>query len=118
MSLNQGLILDIVAIDAERGDGLGQVIIEFLFLLFANFVRHMTGVAPHVESGVAAAFFGNVHALIVAIQTEVLALFSRRRFQQLILVIGSMRIMTFNAVTHCGWMNRSLQRGRVLVGCR
>ena len=116
MSLDQGLILDIVAIDAERGDGLGQVIVEFLFLLFADFVRHMAGLASHVEGGVPAAFFGDVHTLIVAIQTEVLALLSRRRFQQLILVVGSMRVVTFNAVAHCGRMDRSFERRRVLVG--
>ena len=76
----------------------------------------MARLASHVEGGVAAAFFGDVHALIVAIEAEVLALLSRRWFQQLILVVGSMRVVTLNAVAHCGRMNRSFERCCVLVG--
>src|ERR1019366_2651397 len=93
VSLDERGILDVVAVDAERGDGLSQVIVEFLFPLFANFVRDVAGVASHVEGGVAAAFFGDVQTLIVAIETEVLALLSRRGFQQLILVFGNMRVV-------------------------
>ena len=74
MGLDERGILDVVAVDAERGNGLGQVIVEFLLSLFADFVRHVAGVASHVEGGVAAAFFGDVQALVVAIEAEVLAL--------------------------------------------
>src|ERR1017187_7475116 len=81
VSLDERGVLDVVAVQAQRGDGLGQVIVEFLLPLFANFVGRVAGAASHVEGGVAAAFFGDVHSLIVAIKTEVLAFLSRLGFQ-------------------------------------
>ena len=81
VSLDEGFVLDVVAVDAECRDSLGQVTVKFLLSLFADFVGRVAGVTSHVEGGMAAAFFRNVQALVMAIETEVRALVSRRGFQ-------------------------------------
>lgn len=58
--------LHIMAVDTERRGSFGQVIIELRLTYLAGFVRGVAGVAAHIESGVAAAFLGNVQAGIVA----------------------------------------------------
>jgi hypothetical protein len=115
VSLDERGIFDVVAVDAESGDGLVQMIVEFLLAFFADFVSRVASVASHVERGVAAAFGGNIRSLTVAIEAEVLAFFSGSGLQQLILIVGSMRIVTLKAVAHGGRMHSALQRGRVLV---
>ncbi len=69
MGLNERFVFDVVAVDTECGHGLGQVIIELLLSLFPDFVRRVAGVAAHVQGSMAAAFFGDIHALVVAIET-------------------------------------------------
>ena len=76
VSLDERGILDVVAVDAERGDGLDQMIVKFLLSLFANLVRGVAGVASHVERGVATTFFRDVQTLGVAVEAEVFALFA------------------------------------------
>lgn len=116
VSLDERCVLGVVAVDAQRRDRLGQVIVEFLFAFFADFVCHMAGVTSHIEGGVAAAFFWHVQTLGVAIETEVFALLSGRGFQQLIPVVGTMRVVTFDAVAYGGRMHGAFQRGRIFVG--
>ena len=81
VGLDERGVLGVVAVEAERGDGFGQVIVKFLLALFSDFMDGVAGVASHVESGVAAAFFGDIQSLTVAIETEVFALRSRSGFQ-------------------------------------
>ena len=61
-------VLWIVAVGAERGAGLGQVIAEFGVRRRAGFVGDMAGFAAHIERRVAAAGGRNVQALVVALQ--------------------------------------------------
>src|SRR5208282_2317261 len=81
VSLDEGCILDVVAINAKRGDGLRQVIVELLLALFANLVRRVAGVASHVESRVATAFLWNIRPLSVAGEAEIVFLVARGRLQ-------------------------------------
>ena len=76
VSLLQGCVFDIVAIDAKCRRALFQVEVELGLAGFSGFVGRVASVASHVERGVAAAFFGDVESLFMAIQAEVLTLVS------------------------------------------
>jgi hypothetical protein len=71
--LDETRIFDVMAIYAECRDSLRQVIIEFLFSLFADVMGGVASVTAHVESGVPAAFLRHIHTLVVAIETKVRA---------------------------------------------
>jgi len=116
VSLDEGGILDVVTVDTEGRNRLGQVIVEFLFPLFADLVRNVAGIATHVEGGVAAAFFRDVQTLVVTIEAQILALLSCRGFQQLILVFGYVRIVALEAIANGGSVYCALDVGGVLVG--
>ena len=113
--LEQGSIFDVMAIDAQRRNRLGQVIVELLFTALSDLVRRVTGVATHIKRGVTAALFGDVHAFRMAIEAEVFSLVSIRRFEQLELVIGSMRIVALDAVANRGRMDRAFERRGILI---
>src|SRR5208337_26329 len=81
MRLNQTGILRIVTIDAQRGSVLGQVVINFALASLTRLVRDMTGVAPHVESGVAAALLRDIRSLRVAGEAKIVFLFPGGRLQ-------------------------------------
>ena len=74
MRLLQARVLDVVAIDAKRRSALGQMKIKLGLAGFSGLVGRVAGVASHVERGVAAAFFGDVQSLRVAVQAEILLL--------------------------------------------
>jgi len=116
VGLDQRGVFDVMAADAKRGNGFGQVVVELLLALFANFVGRVATVASHVQSGVTAALFGNVEALSVAGEAKIVLLIAGHGFQQLILIVGSVRVMAFDAVADGGRMDRPFQRGRVLIG--
>lgn len=113
--LDQGSILDVMAIDAQRRNRLGQVSVELLFTALSDLVRRVTGVATHIERSVTTPFFGDVQAFRMAIETEVFSLVSISRFEQLKLVIGSMRIVALDAVADRGRMNRAFERRSILI---
>ena len=106
----------IVTVEAQRRARLGQVIIELLFALLANLVGDVAGVAAHIQRRVPAAFLGNVDALVMAGEAEVLCLVSRRRLQELILVVGLMRIMALQAIANRRGMNCPVKAGGVHIG--
>ena len=106
----------VVAIDAKRWGRLSEVIVELSLAHLTRFVRDVAGVAAHVEGCMPAAFLGNVLADLVATQTEVFFLISRDWFEQLILILRSMRIVALHAVTHSRRMNRTFHVGGILVG--
>src|SRR5580692_2260186 len=116
MRLLQVVAFYVVAIDAKRWGRLGEMIVELSLAHLTRFVRDVAGVAAHVEGCMPAAFLGNVLADPVATQTEVFFLISRDWFQQLILILRSMRIVALHAVTHSRRMNRTFYVGGILVG--
>ena len=77
VSLDERLVFDVVAVDAQGWDRLRQVIVEFLFPPFADFVSRMTGVTPHIERGMATSFFRHIQPLRMAIETEIFPLLAR-----------------------------------------
>lgn len=81
MRLLQRRILHVVAIHAECGSSLSEVIIELRFANFSNFVSRMASVASHIERGMAASLLWDVESLLVAIEAEILAFVARLRLQ-------------------------------------
>jgi hypothetical protein len=105
----------IVTVQAELRRGFREVEIKFLFAQFTSFVSYMTCLATRVQRGVPAAIFRNVKANIVAAQTEILFLITGRWFEQLVLVVRGMRVMTLYAIANCGRMYRTFHSSSILV---
>src|ERR1039457_6313923 len=116
LRLDQAGVLGIVAIEAQRRRRLGQVIIEFDLALLADLVSYVASLATHVQRRVTAALLRNVQSLLVAREAEVLVGPTRSWLQQLVLVVGSVRIVTLEAIANCRRMDRAFQVGGVLVG--
>jgi hypothetical protein len=76
----------------------------------------VASLATHVQRRVPAALVGHVESLLMAGEAQVFVRAARRWLQQLVLVIGRMRIVTLEAIADRGRMNRSLQFGCILVG--
>lgn len=114
--LDQLFVLRVVTIQAERGRSFRQVVIEFLFAGLADFVGHVTGIAAHVESCMAAAALRNIGALGMAGEAEILFRVAGGRFDQLKFIVRLVRIVALNAVAHGGGMYRALQVRGVFVG--
>ena len=114
MRLLQARVLRVMAVETERGGGLGQMEIELGLACFSRLVGEVAGLASQIERGMTAAFFRDVQSLCVALETEILSLVSRLRFQQLILVVASVGVVTLNAVAHCRRMHCPVKGRRVL----
>ena len=112
----QRRILNIVTVHAQGGYSLGQMKVVLLRQIGTGLVRHMAGVAAHVESRVTAALLWNVLALIVAGETEVFLFSADCRFQQLILVVAGVRVVAGEAVANRWLVNRTLNLCRVFFG--
>lgn len=116
MGLLQACVLDVVAINAQCRSALGQMEVELGLARFPGLVGRVAGVASHIERGMAAAFFGDVQSLLVAIETEILAFVSRLGFQQLILVVAGMRVVTLDAIAHRRRMHRPFKSRGIFFG--
>ena len=114
--LLQSFVLRIVAIDAQRRRRLGQMKIEFLFAALAGLVRHVARPTAHVQRRVPAALLRNVHADRVAAEAKIFLRPAFFRFQQLIFVIGLVRIMALQAVAPRRRVHHSLDVRRILIG--
>ena len=114
--LLQARVLGIVTIEAKRRRRFGQVEIEFWFPFFSGFVRHMAGLASHVERRVTTAFFWNVQPDLVTAEAEILFLSTGTRLQQLVLVVARVRIMALQAIADRRTMNCTFEIGSVFVG--
>ena len=64
--LDQAGIFHIVAVDAERRSGFGEVVIELQLARLARLVNGVAGLAAHVQRHVPAAFLRDVEPLRVA----------------------------------------------------
>lgn len=92
------------------------MLVELTLAALAGLVGDVTGLTSHVERRVTAAVFGNVGALRMAAQAEVVFLLvAGGRLQQLILVGGRVRIVALDAVSHRRGVDRALNVGRFLV---
>ena len=116
MRFDQLFVFYVVASDAERGHGLGEVKVELLLPFFADFMRGVAGIASHIERGVTAAFFRDICSLRVAGEAKIVFFVARSSFEQLKLVVGSMRVVALDAVANRWRMDRTLQRGSVFIG--
>jgi hypothetical protein len=74
--LDENFILYVMTVEAKRRDSFSEVLVELQFPHFAHFVSHMARVAAHIESRVPTAFFRDIHTLIMAVETKVLAFFT------------------------------------------
>ena len=100
MRLLQARVLRVMAVETQRGSALGQMEIELGLARFSRLVSEVAGLASQIKRRMAAAFFRDVQSLCVALETEILALVPRLRFQQLILVVASVWVVTLDAVAH------------------
>ena len=113
--------LDVMTVKAQRWRRFGEVIVELDFAerYFADracFVRGVAGVAAHVEGGVAAAFGGDIEAGGVASKAEIFFLVAGFGLQQLILIVGSVGVVTLHAIAHGRGMNSAFDVGGIFVG--
>jgi hypothetical protein len=116
MCLLQVRVFRVMAVEAERRGGFGQMEIEFFFAPLSGFVGDVAGLAPHVERCVTAALRRSVQPDLVAAQTQIFFGVAGSGFQQLVLVVGNVGVMTFEAIANRGCMNDALDVGGVLIG--
>jgi hypothetical protein len=115
--LLQVSILGVVAIHTERRRRFGQMEIELGLPNLAGLMRDVASVAAHVEGGVAAAVFPRVfRANLVAGEAEIIVLIARGGFQQLILVVGGVRVVAFQTVANSWRVHMAFELGSVFIG--
>jgi len=115
MRLDERFILHVMAIDAQRRNAFGQVLVELDLPSLTGLMCRVTGIAAHIERGVTTAFLGHVETLRVAIKAKILALLPATSLQQLVLILGNVRIVALDAVAYRWRMNCAFDRGRVFV---
>src|SRR5271166_3934405 len=116
MRLLQVRALGIVTVQTERRGRLGEVEIKLGLSNLSGLVRDVAGVTTHVQGRVSTTFCRDVQSGIVAAQAEVLFLIARLGLQQLVLVIGDVRVVALEAVPHCRGMDFTFYVGGILVG--
>lgn len=99
VGLLKALILGIMAIDAKRGRGFGQMKIELLLAAFAGLVGDVAGFTAHVEGRMAAAFFGDVEPRGVTAQTKIFFFAALGGLQELEFIVRLVRIVAFQTIT-------------------
>lgn len=114
--LHQAGFLHIVTVDAQRGSVLGQVKIKFAFAPFPRLVHGVAGVATRVQRSVAAAPIRRIRPLRVASQAEIVFLIARGELQQLILVVGGVRIVAGQAIANRRRVHFTLDLGGIFIG--
>jgi|SRR5450631_1345938 len=108
-------ILCIMAIQAERWGCFSEMEPILRCWLSPGLVRQVACVASHIERGVSAALFRNIRSGLVAIEAQVILSISRRRFAELILVVGGVRIMACKTIANRRRVHGSLYVARFLV---
>ena len=108
MRLLQVRVFYVVAVQAQSRSSFRKVELILGGGVSAGLVSDVAGLATHVESGMAAAFFRNVYPLVVAAEAEVLLLVSRGRLQQLVLVIGTVGVVAGKAIAGRGLVHVAL----------
>jgi len=112
MSLGQLLVLGVMTVEAESGHVLGQMVGVLSLVGDARLMRHVAGIATHVECRVAAAVGRDIQTLDVASKTEVVIPITARRFFQLVLDGRNVRVMAAEAVSR----NREMRPGVARAG--
>jgi hypothetical protein len=90
--------------------------IEFVIAALASLVRHVAGLAPHVESGVPAATLRDVLARVVTTEAEVCSFSAAGRLQQVVLNFSGMRTVTLEAVANSRAVDPTFDLSGVFVG--
>src|SRR5271165_5132717 len=93
MCFLQSCVLWVVAIHAQRRRRLRQVVVKLRVSGLPRLVRHMAGLATHVQSCVPASVCGHIQPGRVTAQAKILSLIPGGRFQQLEFVVGRMWVM-------------------------
>lgn len=109
-------VLGIVAVQAEAWRRLCQMEIKLCLSNFAGLMSNVARLTTHIECGMTAAFFWNAYGLVMAGEAKIVFLISGGSLQQLVLVVGDMRVMAGQAVPNRRLVDRALAVGRVLVG--
>jgi hypothetical protein len=105
----------IMAPYAERVRVGTQMKIGFRISPRSLFVNDVTGVAPHIEGGMPAPIRGNAQPVAVTFEAEVLLLVPRKRFDQVVLIGGIMRIMARRAIPGNWRVQQSFSRSGLFI---
>src|SRR5208282_4036403 len=106
-----------MATDAQIRNRLGEVKLKFLLANFAHLVSDVTGVASHVEGGMAAALVGHLQTLLMTAEAQVIGFASGGGLEQQVLVGRSVGIVTLDAILGGGGVNLTHVRRRGLLVC-
>lgn len=115
MRLLQIRVLGVVAVYTQGWDRLGEMKLVFRGGLWSGLMREMASVAAGVERRVAAAFVGHMKTYLVAPEAKILFLVAGGRFQQLILVGTTVRVVAAETVAHRRWMDRTFDITGLLI---
>ena len=116
MRFLQVSVFGVVAVEAERRGGLGEMEAILHRGIRAGFVGGVAGVATHIERGVTAALFRDIQAGLVAIEAEIFLLTARGRLEELVLIGGGVRVVAGETVADRGRMHGALDVCRCFVG--
>lgn len=105
-----------MTVEAQRRSRLGEVVVVFDLAFLTYFVSDVASFATHVEGGMTAPLVGDVHALGMALQAEILAFVAGVSLDQLVLVIRLVGIVALDAIANRWRMDRALEVGSILVG--
>ena len=100
----------------SAGHSLGQVLVELGLADFSDFVGDVAGIAAHVESGVAAAFLGDIQPWLWQSRQRFCPFLTARCLEQLILVVGLVRIVALDAIAYRRRMHGPFQRRGIFIG--
>lgn len=106
VGLDDRRILRIVTGDTKRRGIFRQMEVKLAFTSLASLVCHVAGIASHVQRGVTAAVLGDIDTNLVAGKAKVRILsVSADRLEQLVPVVGSVRLVAFHTVANCRSVN-------------
>ena len=105
-----------MAVQAEGWRRLGQMEIKLGFSCLAGLMRGVASVAARVECGVPAALRWNICSLRVARKAEIVFLVPGGRLEQLVFILGRVRIVALHAVAHRRRVNSPFDISSFLVG--
>lgn len=115
--LDECRILGIMAVNAQCRGILGQVEIEFTLAALAGLMRYVAGTAPHIKGCMATAIFRDIEASLVTAQAKIrILIVACLGLQELRLILACVRVMAFDAITHCRRVNFPLDIGGFFVG--
>jgi len=115
VGLSQGVVFRVVAVEAQSWRRLRQVKLKFAIGSPSRFVVKVAAITTRIEGQMPAASFIHIDSDAMTSETKIALPVARRRLQQLILVVGSVRIVALQAIAKGRPVNDTLDSRRILV---